>query len=41
MLRKINPLAWVTAFLNATDAKWEKYTKRMNYEGRHWAPGVA
>ena len=37
MLRKINPLNWLAKALDAADARFEKYSERLNYQGRHWA----
>lgn len=37
MIKKLNPLTWLTRAMDATD----EWVRRMSYQGGHWAPGVA
>lgn len=33
LLNKINPIAWLTRAMDATD----RWVDRMSYQGHHWA----
>lgn len=37
MIKKMNPLSWLIRAMDAVDA----WNGRMDYQGRHWAPGIA
>lgn len=40
MIKKLNPLYWLTRALDAADravTRLDGWTERMDYAGRHWA----
>lgn len=37
MIKKMNPLHWLTRAMDAMDA----WTGRMDYQGRHWGVAAA